>query len=151
MTWSYSGDPSASNTDEVRFWAQLTDTNDQHLTNEEIDFVITKEANNVAAAARCCEILAVQYAREADIRAGASGELSIKFSQISDQFAKRAVDLRKEASKYASPWTASISITEKENQEDRSDRVAPFFERDKYDNEISEGVAVKDWNKYGSK
>lgn len=151
MTWSYSGDPSASNVDEIRFWAQLTDTNDQHLTNEEITFVRTIESSNVAAAARCCEILATKYAREADIRAGSDGELSIKFSQISEQFMARAKDLRSSAVAYASPWAASISITEKQDQEDNTDRVGPAFERNQFDDNTSDVGLVQDWNNDGAK
>jgi hypothetical protein len=33
MTWSYSGDPSSSSTDAVRFLVGDTDTNDQLISN----------------------------------------------------------------------------------------------------------------------
>jgi hypothetical protein len=40
MTWTYSGDPGASTLDEVRFLIQDTDTNDQLLQNEELNYLI---------------------------------------------------------------------------------------------------------------
>jgi len=152
MTWSYSGDPSASNLDEVRFWSQLTDTNDQRLSNEEITFLGTKESSNREAAAACCEVLATKYSAEADIKAGASGELSIKMSQLSKQFSEMAIKLREESAKLAGPWAASISISEKEAQEDRDDRVKPAFARDQWKSDgLAGGSAVQDWNDRGTK
>ena len=132
MTWSYSGSPGDSDEDEVRFRAQLTDTNNQRLTDEEITWILTKEDTIIGAAAYCCETLATRYAEEVDTKTGAAGELSIKGSQLSAQFAKRAADLRREAAKHASPWAASISRDEKKAQEDRTDRVKPAFTRDQF-------------------
>lgn len=152
MTWSYSGNPADSSLDEVRFLAQLTDTNEQNMSNEEITYILTKESGEEAAAARCCEILAVRYSREADIVAGANGELSIKFSQLSDKFSKIAKELRASSGKLASPWAGSISVTEKEDQEDRDDRVVPSFARDQFDQSVGEEYpTVKDWNNEGAK
>jgi hypothetical protein len=39
MTWTYSGDPGASTLDEVRFLIQDTDTDDQLLSDEEINYL----------------------------------------------------------------------------------------------------------------
>ena len=145
MTWSYSGNPGDSDLDEVRFRSQLTDYTDERLSDAEIAFCITKEDTNIGAAAFCCETLAVKYASEADVRVGADGEFSIKSSQLSSQFAMRAVSLRKEASeqasKHASPWAASISVSEKEAQEERTDRVEPAFTRDQFDGNGSQDLS----------
>jgi len=149
MTWSYSGSPGDSDVDEIRFWAQLTDEDDPLLTNEEITFIRTIEANNIASAARCCETLANKFAREADIRTGASGEFSLKASQLSVQFAARGKDLRKEAIKYASPWAGSISIDDKQTQEDDTDRVKPAFKRDQFDDPQVNASSISDWDNEG--
>ena len=150
MTWSYSGSPGDSNVDTIRFWAQLTNTNDQRLTNEELTYLRTIENTNQEAAAACCEIMATKYAGEADIKAGASGELSIKMSQLSNQFNERAKALRAQSAKLAGPYAASISIAGKEAQEEDTDRVEPAFSRDKFDNEEAGiGSAVQDWTANG--
>ena len=39
MAWTYSGDPSSSARDAIRFLVGDTDTNDQLVTNEEIAWV----------------------------------------------------------------------------------------------------------------
>jgi len=133
--WHYSGNPGDSNIDTIRFFAQLTDTNDQRLSDEELTFICTKEDTNIGAAARCCEVLSVKYAAEIDVSVGASGEFKLKASQLSSQFSAMAVALRKEASKHASPWSAGISVSEKEAQEERTDRVEPAFTRDQFGGE----------------
>lgn len=42
MTWTYSGDPSSSPKDELRFLIGDTDMNDQLLQDEELDFILGK-------------------------------------------------------------------------------------------------------------
>ena len=150
MTWTYdSTDPDVSTTSEIRFWAQLTDTNNQRLTDEEIVYIRTLEDTNVGAAARCCEILSTRYAEVIDTKTGAAGELSIKGSQLSTQFATRAAALRKEASKHASPWSAGISVSEKEAQEERTDRVEPAFTRDQFNGDGSGQDISPEWDDEG--
>ena len=149
ISWSYSGNPGASDLDEVRFRAQLTDSSDERISDEEIAFILTKESTNIGAAAFCCELLSVKYASEADVTIGADGEFKIKASQLSAQFAARASALRKEAAKYASPWAASISVSEKTEQEERTDRVEPAFTRDQFNGSgISSGISP-DWDEDG--
>jgi len=151
MSWSYSEDPSASNLDAVRFWAQLTDSNNERLSDEEIAFIITQEDSNKGAGAACCEILATKYASEADIVAGANGELAVKFSQISAQFAARGKAIRDSSATPVGPWAASVSIGEKESQEDDTDRVEPAFKRDQFATDGSLSGNVQDWNNDGSR
>lgn len=50
MTWTYSGNPGASTLDEVRFLIQDTDTDDQLLSNEEINYLITAYGDAYGAA-----------------------------------------------------------------------------------------------------
>ena len=145
ISWSYSGSPGDSDLDEVRFRAQLTDSSDQRISNEEITFILTKESTNTGAAAFCCELLSVKYASEVDVTVGGDGEFKIKASQLSEQFAKRAADLRREASEHASPWAASISVAGKEAQENRDDRVKPAFTRDQLDRKGKRGLSPE-WN-----
>jgi len=151
MSWSYSGSPADSDLDEVRYRAGLTKTGEQYASDQEINFCIAEESNNIAAAALVCESVAAMLAREVDIRAGPGGELSLKMSQASDAFYARAKALRKMASGYAAPWSASISIDEKNEQLDDDDRVLPKFTLDMFEGDDDNEEVTTDWNKYGSK
>lgn len=50
MTWTYSGNPGASTLDEVRFLIQDTNTNDQLLQDEELNYLITGYGDPYSAA-----------------------------------------------------------------------------------------------------
>ena len=149
MTWSYSGSPGDSDLDAVRFLSQLTDSADERLSDEEIEWILTKEDTNVGAAARCCEVLSVKYASEADVTVGSAGEFKIKASQLSSQFAVRASTLRREAAKHAYPWTASISVAEKDAQEADTDRVEPAFTRDQFNGLGNGNDLSPEWDSEG--
>ena len=58
MTWSYSGDPSASSLDEVRFLVGDTDSTEQLVQNEEIAYAINAEITIGLAAVRVLRALA---------------------------------------------------------------------------------------------
>jgi len=151
MTWTYSGDPANSDLDEVRYRAGLIKEDEPYASNEEINFCLAEESNNIAAAALACENVAAMLAREVDLRAGPGGELSLKMSQASDAFYARAKALRKMATGYAAPWSAAISIDEKDEQLDDDDRVLPKFTLDMFDADDDNEEITSDWNKYGEK
>jgi hypothetical protein len=50
MTWTYSGNPGASSLDEVRFLIQDTDTDDQLLSNEELNYLLASYEDPYSAA-----------------------------------------------------------------------------------------------------
>jgi hypothetical protein len=66
MTWSYSGDPSDSALDEIRFLIQDTDTTDQLLSNEEITYLYTAYGDAYSAAVACVVALIAQASRSAE-------------------------------------------------------------------------------------
>jgi hypothetical protein len=66
MTWSYSGNPGASDLDEVRFLIQDTDTNEQLLSNEEINYLIAAYVDPYLAAIGAVGILIAQASREVE-------------------------------------------------------------------------------------
>lgn len=95
MTFSYSGDPSASDLDEVRFHLQDTDSTDPLLTDEEIEFVIDAWVDNVGtnvwAAAICAETIAAKFAREVSV----SGDgVSVGVEALQDKYEALALSLR---------------------------------------------------------
>lgn len=63
MTWTYSGNPGSSSRDEVRFLIQDTDTDDQLLSNEEIDYLLTSYGDPYSAAVAAVVSLIGQAAR----------------------------------------------------------------------------------------
>ena len=64
MTWSYSGNPGSSTLNEIRFLIQDTDTNDQLLSNEEIEYLVGVWSDAYAAAIAAVSSLVAKSARE---------------------------------------------------------------------------------------
>jgi hypothetical protein len=95
MTFTYSGDPAASDKDEVRFLCGDTDSTRPLLSDQEIAFVIGKWAplygSNTLNAAVCCEIIAAHYAREVSVSADG---VSVGVSELQSKFEAAAVSLR---------------------------------------------------------
>lgn len=63
MVWSYSGDPGASNLDEIRFLIQDTDTDDQLLSDEEINYLYDSYGDAYSAAVAAVGVLIAQASR----------------------------------------------------------------------------------------
>ena len=138
MTWSYSGDPSASSLDEVRFLVGDTDSTEQLVQNEEIAYAINAEITIGLAAVRVLRALAGKYARKAD---KAVGDLRISYSQLQKSFMDLADKLEEnELSPVVgtvlkpSPYAGGISVSDKESVEDNTDRTEPSFKRGMNDN-----------------
>ena len=95
MSWSYSGDPTSSDKDEVRFYLQDTDASTPYMTDEEIDFLIAEWQprfdNNIGIAAVAAERLADRYAGVVDVVADG---VKAAISALSDNFVKVAMRLR---------------------------------------------------------
>ena len=120
MAWTYSGDPANSTLDAIRFEIGDTNTNDQLLQDAEINYTYSEEGSVLAASARCCEVLARKFAREADQELGPIKE---KLSQRSDSYAKLAETLRRKATQ--APTDAILS----------SDVADAIFNKGMMDNE----------------
>lgn len=94
MSWSYSGNPSASDLDAVRFEIGDTDIDEQLIQDEEILYALEQEGSVMSAAARCCEILWRSFARQAD---RVIGPLKIYYSQRTEAFEKLSKHFRAQA------------------------------------------------------
>jgi len=77
MTWSYSGNPSSSTLDEVRFLIQDTDTTDQLLSNEEINYLIDAYADDAYSAAVASVVALIAKASRAAEESKSVGDLSL--------------------------------------------------------------------------
>src|SRR3990172_6674772 len=119
MTWTYSSTDLSTDLAKVRSLTGDTDTNDQQLTDEEIDFYLDNAGNLYYAAANASEALAGKYQRRVD---KSVGRASLAASQ-------RAKGYRAQAAVYSgiTPYVGGISESDKDAIEDDSDRVRPLF------------------------
>lgn len=95
MAWSYSGDPSDSDKDAVRFLIQDTDTDDQLLSDEEIAYTLTTAGSLYQAAHDCAYSIASKFARLATSKS--VGDLSLSYSDRANAYytvAQRMLDLQ---------------------------------------------------------
>lgn len=123
MTWSYSGNPGASDRDQVRFLIGDTDTNDQQLTDEEINFLIADKGSANRAALEAARSLQSKYSRLCDQR---TGKVDTKYSQRRSAYA--ALVRRLQLNLGPVPYAGGISDGDKQIDEDDSDRVKPAFQ-----------------------
>ena len=133
MTWSYDGDPANSDLDAVRREIGDTNTNDQLLSNEEVNFALDQEGDSItAASARCCEWLMREFAKQAD---KTIGQLNITLSQKSIRYEAMATKLRKKGIKSAlAPYAGGLSETERDIDEADTNLVQPIFTKDIFSN-----------------
>lgn len=105
MTWSYSGNPSNSSNDKVRFLCGDTDTNNQQVSNEEIAFLLTEwNSDCYLSAAFACDAISGKYSAKADLSRSV-GDLSIssQYGAQAKTFMERAASLRVLAVRAAPP------------------------------------------------
>lgn len=126
MAWTYSGDPSSSDRDQVRFLIGDTATADQLVTDEEIAWSLT-QGSVYNAAAICAKAIAATFSRLAD---KAVDDLKINYSQKSSQYLKLAEQLEsKDSHKALGVYCGGISVADKASNELDTDRVSPSFTR----------------------
>jgi hypothetical protein len=98
MSFTYTGDPSVSNRDKVRFLIGDTDANDYHINDEEINYLLTVWSNSVFdAAIACAELIAGQFAHKTNY-SRSIGDLSISesYGTSASEFYALADRLRKQ-------------------------------------------------------
>ena len=84
MTFTYSGDPSTSTRNYVRFLINDTDSTDALFSDEELNYVISEWSGDAYNSAReCAEILIARFSRLADSTSKSVGDISVSesFSQ----------------------------------------------------------------------
>lgn len=143
MTFTYSGDPSDSDQDAVRFEIQDIDTTAPLIQDEEIAYALAQESTVLAASARCCEALARRFAAKADLQV-VSGDDQVKrtYSVMAQTFAERAKDLRSRAQGMGLPWHGGGSLSRKDGLRSDTDRVQSTFRRGEFDSPSS-GLAAE--------
>lgn len=134
----YSGDPAASARDEVYFLVGDTDTANQQLTDNEVNYLLVENSDNVLlAAADAAQALEAKYANKVD---KSVGDLKLSLSHLRDHFAKLKKQLRDRALGVGDaagivpphPYAGGISTTDKDI-DSGGDLVQPRFKRGMHD------------------
>lgn len=104
MTFTYTGDPSVSTRDQIRFLLTDTDSTDPHFTDEEIAWQLTTWGNIWEAAASCAEILSGRFARKADTTKKV-GDLSLSqtYARAAENYMHLSDHLRAQRSRLFAP------------------------------------------------
>lgn len=125
---TYSGDPTTSPVDEVRFLVGDTDPNAWLMTDGEVAYTLRQAGGDPhAAAIRACEGILAKLAR---CRDETVGSVSISFSQDVAGYQARLATLRRALVAGAVPYAGGISRSDKLAQRCDGDRVKPSFIRD---------------------
>ena len=135
MTWTYTlALLSTSDLMQVRYLIGDTDSTEELLQDEEIEWVLTQIPNIYLAAAECCLQIAMWFIRRAvqekveqvqfDYRERANTYLKLK-----DQWEQKAKTLVP-----GQAYAGGISISDKETTEADTDRVQPEFYKGEFDN-----------------
>ncbi len=120
---SFSYDLADFNTELNRLRLEIGDTNpdDFFLHDEEIMIIQDEKTSFYRRAAACCDLICTKVAKDVNFKIG-------HFSENSDEIYERYKDLAVKFSTYGSvsyPWSASISVSEKEGYEDDTSLVKP--------------------------
>lgn len=94
------------------------------------DSVTQGTAQLYSSAARCCEVLARNFAMQADTEVG---QMKVTYSRTAQNYAAQATALRTRAAGYNAPYSGGQSIGEKEGWRQDTDLPRPKFTRDQFD------------------
>jgi hypothetical protein len=134
MSWNYNvADLGTNQKDQIRFLIGDTNTNDQQLQDEELQFSLTIRSSIWGAAATCCESISANLSRKADTT---TGELRTLYSSLSRAYHARSMAYESKSVEMggALPFAGGISIAQKILAETDPDRVQPAFSRGLQDN-----------------
>lgn len=122
--FTYSGDPSTSPKDEVRFLIGDTIKSQALFDDREIIFQNGKTPDTRMAGAELLLVKSNEFSRQADIRVG---DVSKAFSKVSENMLKSSKELREQALKRALPFFGGRTISGKDDLAARTDDVQPAF------------------------
>jgi len=147
MTWTYTGDPTASARDAIRFLTGDTDSSDQLVTDEEIAWVNAEVSGSATATthlyragARVANAIGAKFSRLADQQIG---DLRVSMSQKATAAYALAASLNELAATDSSvpiPYAGGVSVADKRSRDEDTDRVMPFFETGQFANTTDPGA-----------
>lgn len=142
MSWTYDSTDlntttSSGRLNSVRLLVGDTDTTDQLVQNEEINFGLSQVNNNIYyAAAWVCRTIAAKFSRMVDTQL--DGALSGKYSTRAKQFQQLANQIeaqgKKTSGKALGVFAGGISVSAVGVANSDTDRVMPEFGVDQFDN-----------------
>lgn len=140
MTATYSGDPSSSDTDKVRFLLGDTDSTNFLLQNEELTFLLTEWENPYLAAAAGADQLAATAAQWLSYNADGT---TLSLSDAQEKYARLADQLRDRFNKRyrAAWWTATADRGDYEAFQDDDSVVHTTFAEGMHDNTYIYGLS----------
>lgn len=126
MAFSYSGDPSKSPLDAVRFFIGDTDRCDVLLQDAEIQYVLNKYNDApINAAIECVQSIMSKFSRVPDEKVG---QVAISFSQRMKMYGEMLINLRHQlAVGDIQPFAGGISVSQKQSNLSDTDTVRPDF------------------------
>lgn len=139
MSWDYDPTNLDDTTDAgrlnlVRLLIGDTDTLDQQVQNEEIEFALATEDNDIyGAASWVAKTLVAKYARLVDT--DLDGQLAESYSQLYDHYSSLADKLEGQKNSKSATlgvFAGGIKISEMEQAERDPNRVKPFYRRNSY-------------------
>jgi hypothetical protein len=123
---SYSGNPSTSEADAVRFLIGDTDTSAEILADEEILYLLDENGSPLKAAIVAADAIANRYA--SDSTTYRIGNVEVRRSQRAAQFRRRADELRSMLLEQGvTLYAGGISVADKSDVSADADRVSPAF------------------------
>jgi len=132
MSATYSGDPSASDLDHIRFVIGDTDVNDPLLQDGELNYCLSRESSFYGACALACESIGNRFSQEADVIMGTA--MQLKLNARAQQWMSRAQDYRQRAVAAHAPESGGMSKAQKEQDFSNPDRTGPYFRKDMEEN-----------------
>ena len=123
MSWTYSGNPSGSSLDAVRFLVGDTVSTAPRISDEEILFNISTASSIFLAAAYSADGIAARSASSVD---KSVGDLSLSYSQQASAFRDLATALRRRATlSIVTIYVGGISASDKALNDGDGDTVQP--------------------------
>lgn len=131
---TYSGDPTSSKKDEVRFLIGDTDSTEFLLQDGEINYLLGLYNDTaIPAAIRGCETIMAKFSRMADEQVG---QVKISYSQKAKAYAVMLGQLRQRlAIENCAPYAGGISKVDKSSNDLNANRVKPDFSKHMMENE----------------
>lgn len=127
MSWTYSGNPAASNRDFVRFLTGQTSSDDAVIMNdEELSFLLVQRPNPYFAAAMAAERLAVRYGNT--VRSKTVGDLTLNYGERETHYRTLSGELRRQGmTQNIRPFVGGSSISDVDARKEDTDRVQGAF------------------------
>jgi hypothetical protein len=124
MTWTYGGNPAASDSAAIRFLIGDTVSSAPLITDEEIAWALTQNSNVYGAAEIIVNSLASKFATLSDVTVG---PIKVVYTTRAENYLKMAKSFKYKAEAKASldVYGGGISYADEETQNEDTDRIQP--------------------------